>query len=50
MALSIVNVEAVRQAAQWREPYDYFLGSGILRDEAVPDLKRDFPEIDNRAT
>lgn len=46
MALSVVNVEAVRNAPRSHEPYDYFLGSGILKDEAIPDLKRDFPTID----
>src|SRR5919202_461521 len=46
MALSLVNVEAVRNAPRSQEPYDYFLGSGILKDEAIPGLKRDFPQID----
>jgi SM-20-related protein len=46
MALSLVNVEAVRNAPRSQEPYDYFLGSGMLKDEAIPDLKRDFPQID----
>src|SRR5205085_6855316 len=46
MALSLVNVEAVRNAPRSQEPYDYFLGSGILKDEAIPELKRDFPQID----
>lgn len=46
MALSLVNLEAVRDAAQSSTPYDYFLGSGLLREEAIPDLKRDFPAID----
>ena len=46
MALSLVNVDAVRNAPRSREPYDYFLSSGILKEEAIPDLKRDFPEID----
>src|ERR1044072_174510 len=46
MALSLVNVEAVRSAPISHEPYDYFLGSGILKEEAVPELKRDFPEIE----
>ena len=45
MALSLVNVEAVRNAPVSHEPYDYFLGSGLLKEEAVPDLKRDFPDI-----
>jgi hypothetical protein len=46
MTLSLVNVEAVRSAPHSREPYDYFLGSGLLREEAVPDLRRDFPAIE----
>src|SRR5215210_5799841 len=46
MTLSLVNVEAVRGAAQAKEPYDYFLGSGLLKEEAIPELKRDFPSID----
>jgi SM-20-related protein len=46
MALSLVNVEAVRNAPRSQEPFDYFLGSGLLKDEAIPELKRDFPEID----
>jgi hypothetical protein len=46
MTLSLVNVEAVREAPRSREPYDYFLGSGILKAEAIPDLKRDFPAIE----
>ena len=46
MALSVVNVDAVREAPLSREPYPHFLGAGILREEAVPDLKRDFPDID----
>ena len=45
MTLSLVNVEAVREAPRSREPYDYFLGSGILKQEAIPELKRDFPDI-----
>ena len=46
MGLSLVNVEAVRDAPKSREPYDYFLGSGLLKEEAIPDLKRDFPAIE----
>ena len=45
MALSVLNVDAVRQAQRSHEPYEWFLGSGILRQEAVDDLKRDFPDI-----
>jgi SM-20-related protein len=45
MALSVINVDAVRQAQRSSEPYDWFLGSGILKEEAIGDLKRDFPDI-----
>jgi hypothetical protein len=45
MALSILNVDAVRQAQRSSEPYDWFLGSGILKQEAIDEIKRDFPDI-----
>src|ERR687890_846731 len=45
MTLTVLNPDAVRNAPLSREPYDFFLGSGSLRDEAIPDLKRDFPNI-----
>ncbi|MBV9076912.1 MAG: 2OG-Fe(II) oxygenase, partial [Methylobacteriaceae bacterium] len=46
MSLSLVNVEAIRQAEISRDPYDHLLGGGMLRDEAIDDLRRDFPAID----
>lgn len=45
MALSVLNLDAVRQAPLSREPYDFFLGTGILRQDAIEELKRDFPDI-----
>ena len=45
MTLSILNAEAVRSAPLSNRPYDYFLGSGVLQDDKIPDLKRDFPNI-----
>jgi SM-20-related protein len=45
-ALSIVNADAVREAALSNQPYDYFLGAGMLKADAVDDLRRDFPAID----
>ena len=45
MAFSVLNPEAVRQAPLSREPYSFFLGSGVLKEDAIPDLKRDFPNI-----
>ncbi|MDB5591239.1 2OG-Fe(II) oxygenase [Enterovirga sp.] len=46
MALSLLNVDAIRQADRSSEPYDYLLGSDFLKPEAVADLRRDFPQID----
>jgi len=45
MTLSVLNADAVRSAPLSKEPYSFFLGSGILKNEAIPDLKRDFPNI-----
>jgi SM-20-related protein len=45
MTLSVLNVAAVRQAQLSHEPYDWFLGSGILKQEAIDEIKRDFPDI-----
>lgn len=46
MALTVLDVNAVREAPLAREPYDYFLGSGVLKSDAIDDLRRDFPAID----
>jgi hypothetical protein len=45
MTLSILNADAVRNAPLSKDPYKYFLGAGVLKDDAIPDLKRDFPNI-----
>ena len=45
MTLSILNADAVRNAPLSREPYSFYLGSGVLKEETIPDLKRDFPNI-----
>src|SRR5262245_19219819 len=42
---TIINIDSVRDAPLSREPYDYFLGSGFLRQDAIEDLRRDFPDI-----
>lgn len=46
MTLSLLDVDAIRRADRSSEPYDYMLGSGFLRKEAVDDLRRDFPQIE----
>lgn len=43
--LSILNLDAVRAAPVAREPYTYFLGSGVLNEAAVAEIRQDFPEI-----
>ena len=45
MTLTILNADAVHKAPLVKEPYVYFLGSGVLNEEAIPDLRRDFPTI-----
>ena len=46
MALTTLNVDAIRHADRSSEPYDYMLGQGFLREDAVADLRRDFPAIE----
>jgi SM-20-related protein len=46
MAFSILNTDAVRQAPVVNEPYEHFLGSGVLQADAIEDLRRDFPAIE----
>jgi SM-20-related protein len=43
--LSITDLAAIRAAPLAREPYDFFLGSGFLKSEAIDELRRDFPDI-----
>ncbi len=46
MALTCLDVDAIRSADRSSDPYDYMLGAGFLRPDAVDDLRRDFPAID----
>src|SRR5262245_31821391 len=43
--LRLVNADAIRDATYSQEPYPYFLGADFLRQEAIDDLRRDFPDI-----
>jgi hypothetical protein len=45
MTLTVLNADAVRSAPLSHEPYNYFLGSGVLKEDAIVDLRRDFPNI-----
>ncbi|MCE4224336.1 2OG-Fe(II) oxygenase [Methylobacterium sp. C25] len=44
-ALSILNLDAVREAPVSRSPYTYFLGNGVLRRDAIDEIRQDFPAI-----
>lgn len=46
MALSTLDLDAIRKADLSRDPYAHLLGSGFLKPDAVDDLRRDFPAID----
>jgi hypothetical protein len=43
--LSIVDVGAVHAGQLFREPFDFLAAPGFLREDAIPDLRRDFPAI-----
>lgn len=45
MSFSLLNADAIRTASLSRDPYDFMLGGGMLRTEAIDDLRRDFPAI-----
>lgn len=45
MQLSILNTDAIKNSAFSTEPYPHFLGSDFLRPEAIPALRRDYPNI-----
>ena len=44
MSLTLLEVEAVRQASLSHTPYDDVLGSGVLKSDTIPGIRRDFPE------
>ncbi|GLS43164.1 2OG-Fe(II) oxygenase [Methylobacterium brachythecii] len=44
-SLSILNLDAVRAAPVSRSPYTYFLGNGVLNQDAVAEIREDFPAI-----
>ena len=45
MSLALLNVDAIRTADRCSQPYDYLLGSGLLKDDGVSRLKSEFPAI-----
>lgn len=42
---SIIDCEAIRRSELHRTPYDYFMGTGGLREEWMPALRESFPDI-----
>ena len=42
---ALIDLDVIRRAEFPREPYPHFLGHGFLREEAIPALRRDFPDI-----
>ena len=44
--MSLINLSAVRDAQPSRDPYSFLLASKFLKEDAVDDLRRDFPAID----
>ena len=40
-----LDLNAVREAKRSREPYDFLLGSSILKEGIIDDLRQDFPNI-----
>jgi SM-20-related protein len=43
--MAVLDLAAVRDAPLSRDPYDFFLGSGFLKEGRMDDLRRDFPDI-----
>ena len=43
--MTVLNLDAIRQAPLRHEPYDFLLGSDFLNREAIDALRQDFPDI-----
>ena len=43
--MSQLNLDAIRGSRYAAEPYPHFLGMDFLKAEAIPSLRRDFPDI-----
>jgi len=42
---SVIDIDVVRSAQLFHEPYEFFCGSDFLRQEALADLQQEFPDI-----
>lgn len=43
--MSILDYAAIRASESHREPYDYFIGSRVVKADAIPALRASFPDI-----
>lgn len=43
--LSVIDLDVVRNAEVSRDPYSFFCASSFLHPDAIPDLRKDFPDI-----
>ncbi len=43
--MAVLDLAAVREAPLAHDPYDFFLGSGFLKESRINELRRDFPDI-----
>jgi hypothetical protein len=43
--MTILDLDAIRASKTHHTPYDFFMGTGALKKDALPALKNDFPDI-----
>lgn len=43
--MKVLDTDQIRRADVRRSPYDFFMGTGALKKDALPALQRDFPNI-----
>jgi len=43
--MSVIDLASVKEAQQSRDPYDFILASKFLKENAIDEIRRDFPEI-----
>jgi hypothetical protein len=44
--LSLINVDAIANATALSEPFALFYGQGAIREEALPQVRAEFPHLD----
>lgn len=44
---NVLNLEAIVSAPLCSDPFDYFVASGVVSPELLPQLTRDFPTVDH---